>query len=266
MIRALCVVALGFALCGCATRTWRLSRDAAGLTLAPPARNAPAVPLPRRGDAAWVDLQPGWQVRTITPILKSGGFVMPTVARARGNTIELDSSGEFLGMETAFYLVQPGVRFELKTVEATVDGRTERRSKPLLRLFETPAVARFARFVYLTRASRADHDMAFLTAATREELEDLTRRVQSNPGAACQSNAGCAWVPPGIAVLAQVRVTVDGADKWIPADGSVRDALPRNLEPVEVLRMWRGKPMPVSGTPADLAALPVAQGDVIRTR
>jgi hypothetical protein len=262
MTRTAVVAAFALMFCGCAARTWRVTRDANAVYLTSPAKKATPVPVSVRGDASHLDLAQGWRLRVITPILKSGGYQIPTVAKQQGLTIEIDSQGEFLGMETAFYSVEPGLRIKLASVEAMLDGKTKPREKPLAKLFEFPSDARHMRLVYLTRVSQADHDMAVVSGTTVQHLDELTRRVHSTSECA---SPYCAWVPAGIAVLAQVRVKVDGVDTWIAANSAVREVL-RAKQPVQMLRTWRGKPVPVTGVPSDLVALPLADGDVIRTR
>ena len=248
--------------CGCAARTWRVSRDATALYLTSPAKKATPVAVAVRGDASHLDLAEGWRLRVITPILKSGGYQIPTAAKQQGLTIEIDSQGEFLGMETAFYSVEPGLRIKLASVEAMLEGKAEMREKPVAKLFEFPSDAQHMRLVYLTRVSQADHDMAVVSGTTTQHLDDLTRRVHS---ASQCAQPYCAWVPAGIAVLAQVRVKVDGVDTWVAANSGVREVL-RGQQAVQMLRAWRGKPVRVTGAPSDLVALPVADGDIIRTR
>jgi hypothetical protein len=157
------------------------------------------------------------------------------------------------------------MRITLTSVEATIDGKTESRTIPLARLFELAAATRHVRLIYLTRASQADHDMAVIAGRTSGTVDELTRRIEADPSSACTATPGCAWIPAGIAVVAQAKVYVDGQDVWIPANGRLRDAVAPNTTP-RILRQWNGRALPVAGASADLLALPVAHGDVIRTR
>ena len=157
-------------------------------------------------DAGHLDLAPGWRLRAITPILKSGGFRVQGTTTP-GQTIEIDTKGEFLGMETAYYRLQPrqsepGVRIVLDSVEAVIDGNAEVRPTPLAQLFGLPDDARHVRLLYLTRRSGNDHDMAVVGGPTRQSLDEHSR---------CDGTPYCAWVPLGVAVLAQLPVMVDGA-------------------------------------------------------
>ena len=216
-------------------------------------------------DAGHLDLAPGWRVRAITPVLKSGGFRLPSTAApsAPGVTIDIETKGEFLGMETAFYRVaardrQPGIRIALSDVEAVIDGQAESRTKPLAPLFGLPDDARHIRFLYLTRRSDNDHDMAIVGGPTRQSLDQHAR---------CDGTPYCVWVPLGIAVLAQMPVIVNGAEVWIPVGTTVREAVGGREPPahLNVLRAWRGKPVPVEGSGADLWNLVLIGGETIGT-
>ena len=216
-------------------------------------------------DAGHLDLAPGWRLRAITPILKSGRFKLQNTTEPTnpGATIDVKTAGEFLGMETAFYRVaartdQSGVRIALDSVEAVIDGKTERRAKPLAALFGLPDDARHLRLLYLTRRSNNDHDMAVVGGPTRRSLEEHAR---------CDGTPYCVWVPLGIAVLAQMPVTVNGATVWIPVGTAVRDAVGSRAVPshLSVLRLWRGKPVPVEGDPDDLWSLTLFGGEHIST-
>jgi len=112
------------------------------------------------GPRYYIDLEPGWRLRVVTPILKDGGYVVKT----QGETVEPG----FLGYEVSFQL---------------------------------PAGSRYARLIYLLRASGADHEMAVVAARRREALDPFTAAVRADPEA-CRAgrSAWCAWIPNGIAV------------------------------------------------------------------
>jgi hypothetical protein len=75
--------------------------------------------------------------------------------------------------------------------------------------------ARLARLIYLTRLSKSDHNMAVLAALNVPALESLTRAIDANSEQGCVStgDAFCAWVPAGVAVVAE-RMTTTGT--WEP--------------------------------------------------
>jgi hypothetical protein len=206
MIRSLAAMLL-LALAGCAHRT------ANGI-----AKGAPAL---RSQDDTFLDLKPGYRLRVITPLTRSGSFrvaTAPAAATKPGETITLRASDDFIGYETAYYSVDGAgnrLRVPLVSVEQMVDGKPGPAAKPLVRLFELPRGTRYARLIYLIRQSAADHDMAFLGADSLEHLDQLTLAVRAD-GTTCVRARGlqCSWIPNGLAVRAEVQGT---NGEWQPA-------------------------------------------------
>ena len=212
-VRPILGLALAIALTGCAARKVRVAPG----TIDP---------------ADYIDLEPGWRLRVVTPVLKSGGYrVQPATEQVSGNNITLATGGDFLGYEVAYYAVNPrgaalvrtevrtGVRIEFLSAEITKEGKTFVQSRPVAALFRLPRSARSVRLIFLTRISRQDHDMAVIAAADPDDLNTLTRRVLADPSGAC-TNKGrtyCAWIPQGIAVTPERRSTIDKVEQWIPA-------------------------------------------------
>jgi hypothetical protein len=170
----------------------------------------------------FVDLRPGWRLRVVTPLLKSGAFALPVSAlKVSGNTVTLSAGDEFEGYETAYYAVAPhpkgGVMISFASAEVTKQGQSAPQPRPALPLFKLPRGARLVRLVFLTRVSQTDHDMAVLAAGDIAELDRLTTAVQANPGACVVAGrSDCAWIPPGIAVRAEARADAPGAERWDP--------------------------------------------------
>lgn len=174
-----------FFLSGCATRT--------SLQLAPPSRE-------------YFDLQPGQTLRVITPLLRSDGLQLagpsasaPTEAANGRLLVTVDTKGEFLGYEEAFYTVAPGLRITFTRAESVVDGVRTPQPNPRVPLFRLPRRSRHVRLLYLLRSSQADHNMAILAASDPATLDRLTASLRANPATACQAPR-CNWVPAGIAV------------------------------------------------------------------
>ena len=179
-------------------------------------------PVPQPG--TYIDLQPQWRLRVVTPILKSGRYVLGTLGTATdGQTVTVDTGGDFLGYEIAYYAVQPrrdgGVRIGFTAAEATRNGVTTPQTRSIAPLFNLPRRARYVRLIYLIRVSQTDHDMAVVAARDIGSLNALTLRVQANPGSACQDShdGSCSWVPQGIAVQAEVERPAGGVTTWGPA-------------------------------------------------
>ncbi len=182
--------------------------------------SAPTPPITVR---RYLDLQPGWRLRTITPILKSGKFkpeLKETVVNGSG--IELSAGDDLLGYETSFYAVTAskpsGVAVSFISAVDTIDGKTHRKAQPRARFFDFSSPLPFVRIIFLTRVSQADHNQAILAAASPQELSRLTEQVDSDPATYCKSQgeSQCFWVPEGIALRAEKR---DPAKRgsWIPA-------------------------------------------------
>ncbi len=158
----------------------------------------------------FVDLQPGWRVRVVVPMLRSGGYVLPSLqAHGAGNTMELKAGDDLLGYEKAYYKILPrpggGIRIGFSRVEVWEKGRTHRQSKPLLDLFEEAAGARHVRLVYLIRESRADHNMAIVASDDLAALDELTQAVTRRAECNSSPKASCRWVPNGIAVTPEAH-------------------------------------------------------------
>ena len=193
-------LALAFLLTGCAFRK----------SPAPVAAIQPIGP-------SYIDLQPGWRLRVVTPILKSGGYRLRSTGQTiGGNNVTLSVGDDFVGYEVAYYAVKARNGVEFVSAEITRDGRTAPQPQPVAHLFQLPRGSRHVRLIYLVRASQADHDMAVAAAKDMQTLEALTRRVEANPVDGCHDGQGafCAWIPAGIAVVPQVESTTGGVAKW----------------------------------------------------
>lgn len=195
-------------LTGCGPRAVRIAATAAG-----PANND------------YLDIQAGWRLTAVTPILKSGGYVLKTPDKPTisGNGFTLSAGTDFVGYEVAHYEVigQRGgrVRVEFNSAEVTKEGKTQPAPQSIAPLFEAARRPIYLRLIYLIRISHADHNMAVVAARKIDALEAITRQIQTNPADGCKvdRSASCVWIPDGIAVRAEVRKTVDGVEKWVDA-------------------------------------------------
>lgn len=163
---------------------------------APPAGRAVSGP-------RYVDLVPGGRVTVVTPILKSGKFLLQTgEAKEEGNTITLRVGDEFQGYETAVYLVGEGSRITVGEVKVNKGGVETAVAKPFAPRLRVPGRMRRVRLLFTLKVSDADHNMAVLAARDVQRLAALTERVEADPAGACRTtrNEYCEWVPAGVAV------------------------------------------------------------------
>jgi hypothetical protein len=228
-----------------------------------------AIPHVRYGyalPAGFADVAPGWRLRVVTLLTKSGRFRMNESAEQSGpNTLTIRTDSDFLGHETAYYSVserprEPGVALRLETVRAAIGDQTESRTEPKVALFQLPDWARHVRLVFLTRASSADHDMAILAARSYWDLEQATTPVQVTPktGCATTKTVYCAWVPAGIAVTPEIRVLLNGVKTWVALPATVGSVVSdRKAVSLTVRRRWRGKMLPVAASNLDVRQLPL---------
>jgi hypothetical protein len=212
-MRVVLTAAAILALSGCASRSVR--------TAAVP---APILPDP----GSFIDLQAGWRLHVVTPLTKSGAYVLqsskqPKVVSAPGGlAFTMPPNPDFLGYQTAYYAVEArrhdGVRIAFSTAQDTKNGVTAPQSQPRLLLFQLPDRAHYVRLVYLARVSRADHDMAVVAATNKALLDSVTADIQAHPGACVNGERTfCSWIPAGIAILPEVPKTVNGVVAWEPA-------------------------------------------------
>jgi hypothetical protein len=174
---------------------------------------------PRAPDTSYIDLEPDWRLRVVTPLLKSGGHELSlSQSEQRGAEVTIKTNADFIGYETAYYAIKPrfghGVAIQFASAQVTKDGQTSAEVRPAVVLFQIPRSMRHVRLVYLERASESDHNMAVIAARRLQQVAALTRAVQTNPATACQSStdAYCAWIPAGIAVRPEMR----RAEEWAP--------------------------------------------------
>lgn len=169
---------------------------------------------------SYIDLEPGWRLRVVTPILKSGGYrLKATGETSGGNSVTLSVGDDFLGYEVAYYAVRARDGVGFVSAEITRDGHITPQPQPVAHLFQLPRGVRHVRLIYLVRVSQADHDMAVAAAKDMGDLEALTRRVEADPVGECHSgqDAFCGWIPAGIAVVPERQETIGGAVQWVPA-------------------------------------------------
>ncbi len=181
----------------------------------------------------WIDLQPGWRVRVITPVVPGGGYLVKTTpiseqaaggrvseirSPSAANAIVVSANSNLIGYEVSFYKVKPrregGVRVVFDSAEVHKKEVVTRSLQPIDPIFQFTKAARCMRILHLSRGTY-DHKAAILAANSLSALEALTRKVESEP-AACQQGPQvlCSWIPPGIAVIPESWRGSDGQGQW----------------------------------------------------
>lgn len=152
----------------------------------------------------YVDLRPDWTVQVVIPILRSGGYLVPSVVRSAAKDGEVKTGDDFLGYERDYYAVRPrrgdGIQLRFSYAEVWEKGKTHKRQSARINLFEEAARFRHLRLVYLTRLSEADHNMAIVASDEPAALDELTRLVTRKAECRSSQQGSCRWVPEGIAV------------------------------------------------------------------
>ncbi len=206
VMRLIFCLALVMALTGCASRSVRVPATVPTANLLPP----------------YLDLQPGWRLRVVTPLTKSGTYRPEIREEQHNGSTTLSLGDDFIGYETAYYAVQPragtGVHIVFTSAADTRNGSTTPQPHPRPRLFQLPRSAKYVRLLYVQRVSRTDHDMAVLASDQQTLLGRLTAQVQADPRA-CENATRrfCSWIPAGIAVRAEILKNIRGSEQWVPA-------------------------------------------------
>jgi len=179
------------------------------------------LPVPPLKNSDYIDIQGGWRLTAVTPILKSGGYVLKSLAQqTSGSTVTLSADTDFVGYEVAHYAAvdqkRGRVRVEFRSAEVFKDGKTEPQLQPIVPLFRRP---KYLRLIYLIRLSHSDHNMAVVAATRLDALDELTQQLLGNPADGCKPGryATCWWIPEGIAVRPEALRNVNGMEKWVDA-------------------------------------------------
>ena len=185
----------------------------------------------------WVDLRPGWRVRVVTPVTRSGSFVVnpepvPAANQSSGSAqtshhsggkavINLKAGKDLIGFEVSLYSGKPrrggGVRLAFRSAVLNKSGKKAYRRHPLLSLFLLPRNDRYVRILHLARGSHGDHDAAILAASSREYLQVLTKNVEFHAAACAESaKSFCSWVPAGVAAVPERKKKNGEGSQWTP--------------------------------------------------
>ncbi|MEJ2007564.1 MAG: hypothetical protein P8Z30_05295 [Acidobacteriota bacterium] len=204
---------------------------------APREVHAPAPAAPRH-TTEWIDLQPGWRVRVVTPVIKSddhlvkGGSVagrgeLHAGGQSSGQaplaaTITIKTGNDLVGYEVSLYAVKArragGVRVVFSSAVIYKGGKKTEQSHPIVPLFRLAGKDRFVRILHLAWGSHGEHEAAILAANRRNLLGAFARQVEYHSSACGNTqDVFCSWIPAGIAVIPQRRKIGGGIEQWVAA-------------------------------------------------
>lgn len=174
----------------------------------------------------FVDLEPGWRLRIIAPITKSGSYsVKMNAVETPGRGITLKTSDDLIGYETAYWAVAArafggGITIRLTSAELTRNGQPEPIAMPMRAAVHVPGYAHFVRLFYLTRKSDADHNMAIAGVGRFDQLEAFSKALRESPNETCASRPReriyCDWIPVGVAVRPEIpKKDATGEARWV---------------------------------------------------
>lgn len=263
---------------------WLPSRIAEALPLNPATARTLIYGDPKTGR---LDLSPAIRIRVISPILRAtappGASALTAVQTSGdGHTLNLTvkSSPDLLGYESAWYALKPrkagpALTIEPISAQANVGKQVVDEGAPRRNYFTFSPVASYFRLFFLTRVSRADHDIAVLGARTPTELERLTERFEANPDTCAAEPAGtCVLIPAEVAVLPHVTVSVNGDTSTIWAGATLADVVrlrgvadPKTVLPTLTVRRPYGRglmPVQFDRTEGAILRLPLIGGEDMR--
>jgi hypothetical protein len=237
-----------------------------GLNLA--ARIAESLPMDPR--AAWrllhandlqtgyVDLGPETRLQVVSPILREGALPDAPILdtsnlTGEGNrlTLDLKSSPNLVGYETAWYAVQPkvgqiGFAIAPLSAERHIQGKVEPAAAPATNYLKFEPQAAYYRLFYKT--DQGEVVEVVLAAPTRAELDLETRTFSSDPALCAQvPTQACVVIPRRVALNPFLAITVNGSETTVPVGSTVRAAIHLDHVPPDltVYKLYGGKPAPV---------------------
>ena len=231
----------------------------------------------------YVDLGPEIRLQVNSPVLREGTPADEPIiesSRISGLTVEVKSSANLLGFETAWYAVRPkpnAIGYEIAPISAEkhVAGATEALAGPATNYFQFSPQTAFYRLFY--KSDQGTTKIVIAGAATRAELDNVARSLDSDPDACRKLGAGmCVVLPQYVAANPDVVVAVNGREVALPVGASVGAAIQaggekdpqRVLAQLIVRKLYRGKPVAVEFDRAslDILAMNLLGGEEISWR
>jgi len=185
----------------------------------------------RFGGGGFVDLTPDFRLKVVTPVRAS------------------DNTKEIIGYQIAHYHITSapkGGRVKI-SFDSAAPADPSSSAQPLA----FPASFRFYRLVFRTAISSSDHLATILSAEDEAALKDVTRQFEMKREPSCEalsiSRATCMTPAAAVAVNLEFSVSVNGKQVFVPAGGSLSNALqpekPESEIPatLRIRRLFRGR-------------------------
>ena len=191
----------------------------------------------RTRTAGFIDFHPGHKLKLVGPVFREGAVAgqsaiesvaAPQADEVAGLQIEARASADLIGYEESWYAVRSKRDGSLQlTHDRTMffrDGEATLRDVPDRTGFDLVPASQYIRMVYLTRvADSGDHDVLFLVAGTRGELEARFAAIQEDPAQclAADSREWCRVGPNELALNLYVSVSLNGVERHVAPGSSL---------------------------------------------
>lgn len=241
------------------------------------------------GTSGYVDLQPGYRLRIISPIRESGNEAAPIIEESGelkqtpdGKfSIDLRASSDLIGVEEAWYTIEKRksrAGNELLPVHAVtrIDDRTDKTSKSRFRYFKFDSEVVIFRLFFLAWDGGENRKTMLLGGKNETALDLETQRLNRDPDActAMQNQVQCFMVPEGVAFIPFIAIRVNGDQVTVSPGTTLRNLFRQDLRqsieeimPTLVIeKLYREKLTPVifSKNDQDILSLPLTGGESVR--
>ena len=253
-------------------------------------RQTYSVPFGKIVRSEFMDFHPGQELRVVGPVFRDGSGSERSAVASGVSTqagpdgalnVVVRSSPDLVGYEESWFAVRSegdgGLRMERERTQFFHDGEVETLDAPQSTGFAFLSGARFMRMIYLIRvADSHDHDVLFVKAPTRRELETRSASLLEDPSR-CSARAAEDWCEVGPRELSFnlfVTVEINGSSKQVAPGAllgrSLRDVIDGSVTGAErslaVFRPYAGRLAEVDFDPSSSAilSLPLIGGEKIR--
>jgi hypothetical protein len=199
----------------------------------------------------YVEIGAGNRLQVISPILRAGAnpdaplFEAGKVAAEGGGlTVELKSSPDLIGVETAWYDLRPktggsGFTIVASSAETSIRGKVETQPAPARNYFQFAPEMGFSRLFY-----KADQSEVLAAARTRAALPTDLETCDRPGGPVCLA------IPRGVGVNPYLVVNVNGSPVAVGIGSdlrglirTMRQSVDKILPTLAITRLWAGKPV-----------------------